>query len=208
LIDYITEISDKAGISVVTKFDPFLPLVTKGLDLIAGRNRETEIELALSTDMLLTKSCFCALVARPKDEIVDASLTIDANDRRLLCNGEPLQAAYCVFSIRSSDKNPEWGSIPALREAYADFNRAIVSSGQRHQGQEALAAFNRQVLVSADLISTDKEILKSKERFGMRTWSWRRSVVTATNSPMIAQKGTKEVRPSSVISARSSLLLP
>ena len=55
----------------------------------------------------------------------------------------PLDAAYCVFSIRGSDRNPDWGKIPALQESYADFTRAI-TSGKHQEAEEALAAFNWQ----------------------------------------------------------------
>jgi hypothetical protein len=161
LINYVTKVSDKAGISAVTKIDPFLPLITEGLDIIAGQTADTEIELAIDTDMALTGSRFCALIALPKGAIEPTSLTIDLQDRKLLQNGKPLQAAYCVFSIRRNDRNPDWGKIPALQASYADFVRAI-TSGKHKDAEEALAAFKRQLIVSADLISGDKERLKTK----------------------------------------------
>lgn len=163
LINYVTKISDKAGISAATKIDSFLPLITEGLDMIAGQTADTEIELAIDTDMSLTDSRLCALIALPKRSMGAGAITIDLADRKLLQNGQPLQAAYCVFSIRTSDRNADWGAIPALQEAYAEFNRAILSN--KHQdAEEALAAFNRQVIVSPDLISTDKDRLKSKAK--------------------------------------------
>jgi hypothetical protein len=163
LIDYIAKISDKAGISVVAKLDPFLPLITEGLDMIAGQTQDTEIELALDTDLSLTGSRFCALIAKPKGTISSASVTIDKADRKLLQNGQPLEAAYCLFSIRSTDRNADWGTIPALQEAFAEFMRTILS-GRHRDAEEALAAFNRQVIVSPDLISADKDRLKSKAK--------------------------------------------
>ena len=47
LINFVTKISDKAGISVVTKLDPFTAFITEGLDMIAGQTNDTEIELAI-----------------------------------------------------------------------------------------------------------------------------------------------------------------
>jgi hypothetical protein len=163
LINYVTQISDKAGISVVTKLDPFLPLITEGLDMIAGQTGETEIELAIDTDTSLTESRLCALIALPKGKVSPADLTIDPTDRKLLEGGQPLNAAYCVFSIRCNNRNPDWGTIPALQQAYADFNRAILS-GRRKDAEEALAGFNRQLIVSPDLISADKDRLKANAR--------------------------------------------
>lgn len=163
LVDYVTKISDKAGISALTKLDPFTPLITEGLDMIAGQTKETEIELALDTDMSLSASRLCALIAIPKDEIKASDLRIDPADRKLLHKGQPLQAAYCLFSVRSRTDNPDWGTLAALRQAYEDFTGAIVS-GKRKDAEEALAAFNRQLIISPDLITKDKESLRDKAK--------------------------------------------
>lgn len=163
LIDYVSKISGKAGISVVTQLDPFLPLITEGLDMIAGQTSDTEIELAIDTDMSLSESGLCALVAIPKGKINLGDLAVDKADRKLLHKGQALDAAYCVFSIRRNDRNPDWGEIPALQQAYKDFNRAILA-GKRKEAEEALAGFNRQLIVCPDLISADKNRLKIKAR--------------------------------------------
>jgi hypothetical protein len=163
LINFVTKVSDKAGVSAATKLDPFLPLITEGLDLITGQTQDTEIELAIDTDISLTGSRFCALIAKPKGTIAANSLSIDKVDRKLLYNGQQLQAAYCVFSIRSSDRNPDWGAIPSLQAAYAELVRTI-GAGRLADAKEALAAFNRQVIVCPDLISTDKDRLKAKAK--------------------------------------------
>lgn len=163
LVDYVAKISDKAGISVVTKLDPFLPLITEGLDMIAGQTGEVEIELAIDTDTSLIESRLCALIALPKGKVNAVDLTIDKADRKLLQKGRPLDAAYCVFSIRRNDRNPDWGTIPPLQQAYAEFNRAVLS-GKRKEAEEALAAFNRQLIVSPDLVTADKDRLKAKAR--------------------------------------------
>ena len=167
LVNYITRISDQAGISVVTRLNPFIPLVLEGLDLIAGQADASEIELAIDTDLSLSESRFCALIALPKGSVDGQGLTVDAHDRKLLLNGKPLEAAYCVFSIRASRTNPGWGEIPALKAAYADFARAI-TSGRHREAEEALAAFNRQVIVSPDLIPADRERLKEKARADLK----------------------------------------
>lgn len=161
LINYVAKVSDQAGISVLTKVNPFIPLITEGLDMIAGQTADTEIELAIDTDLQLASSGLYALIARPKGTIDSTGITIDPTDRKLMQNGKPLDAAYCVFSIRSSDRNPDWGTLPELKQAFDEFNRAILS-GKHQEAEEALAAFNRQVIVSPDLISIDKDRLKAK----------------------------------------------
>lgn len=167
LIDLVASVSEKAGLTIVTKFDPFLPLISQGLDIIAGQTDDTELELAIDTDISLAESRLYALIARPKGTIDPASVTLDKADRKLLVNGKQLEAAYCVFSIRSRPDNPDWGTIPALRDAYADFTSAIVS-GKHKEAEEALAGFNRQVIVSPDLTTTDKDRLRAKARADLR----------------------------------------
>ena len=161
LIDYVTKVSERAGIAVAATLAPFTPLVTEGLDMIAGQTADTAIELAIDTDIPLAESRLCALVARRNGEIPDSELSIDPGDRKLLHKGKPLNAGYCVFSIRRNDVNPRWGEIVALREAYAEFTRAVID-GKRKTAEEAKAAFSRRVIVSPDLISADKKQLMEK----------------------------------------------
>ena len=168
LVNFVAKVSDKAGISVLTKIDQFAPLITEGLDMIAGQTDDTAIELAIDTDLSLSDSRLCALIALPKGAIDSADLTIDARDRKLLKNGKPLSAAYCVFSIRCTDRNSDWGKIASLRESYADFIRAV-TSGKHRDAEEALAAFNRHVIVTPDLISVDKDRLRAKARADLQS---------------------------------------
>lgn len=163
LIDFVTKISDKAGITTLTQLNPFVPLISEGLDLIAGQTNNTEIELALDTDLALVKSRICALIAVPKGTISSGDLSIDPLDRKLLHRGSPLQSAYCVFSIRTTTRNADWGKIPALQAAFAQFNQSLIA-GKRADAEEALAAFNRQVIVTPDLIDVDKARLKAKAK--------------------------------------------
>jgi hypothetical protein len=163
LIDFVTKVSDNAGITTLTQLNPLLPLISEGLDLIAGQKDSTELELALDTDLSLAESRLCALIAVPKGQIAASDLTIDRLDRKLLHKGEPLKAAYCVISIRTTDRNADWGRIPALQASFAQFNQALIA-GKRADAEEALAAFNRQVIVTPDLIDIDKARLKTKAK--------------------------------------------
>jgi len=158
LTAYVTKVAAQAGISTAV-VSPFLPLVTEGLDMIAGQTADTAIELAIDTDMSLSKSQILALIAKPKGNVNQAAISIDPQDHKLLDNGQPLNAAYCVFSIRTTDRNADWGSIPALEQAYEDLKSAILS-GKRKEAEEALAGFNRQVIICPDLIPADKTRLK------------------------------------------------
>ena len=159
LIGYVTRISELAGIGAVAKVDLFMPLISEGLDMIAGQTQDTELELAIDTDITLGKSMLCALIARPKAEIDSTKLSLDPKDRRLLYDGTPLAAAYCVFSVRARSDNPEWGRIAKLEDAFSDVVTQI-DDGKIREAEEALAGFRRKVATSPDLISADKAKLR------------------------------------------------
>jgi hypothetical protein len=161
LIDYVTQVSSVAGISFVGQVAPFLPLLTKGMDLIAGQTGDTALEVAVDTDMRLSKSGYFAIVAAPKTEIDGKAVTIDPQDRKLLVNGTPLQRGYCVFSIRRAEQKADYGEIPELKQAYAALQAAIVANDVK-RAREALAAFRLATVVSPDLITADATRLVKK----------------------------------------------
>jgi hypothetical protein len=163
LIGFVTEISAKAGVSTAAMADPLMPLVSKGLDLIAGQTTETEIELAIDTDATVDESRLMAIVAAPRGTYAPGGFSVDPSDRRLLHDGREVNAGYCVFSIRRADRNPDWGAIEQLQQAYADLKGAI-RSGREADAREALAAFSRACIVSPDLIEKDGRALRDKAK--------------------------------------------
>jgi len=163
LVEFVAKVSDSAGLGFTSQVKKFAPLITEGLDIIAGQTADTAIELAIDTDLNLDTSKLYALVALEKEKLRPDSVSLDKTDRKLLLDGKPLNAAYCVFSIRSTAQNADWGSIASLQEAYADFVSAI-NTGRRKEAEEALAGFNRRVITCPDLITVDKDKLKRKAR--------------------------------------------
>ncbi|TBC68710.1 hypothetical protein [Rhizobium ruizarguesonis] len=161
LIDYVTRVSAQGGISFIGQVKPFLPLITEGMDLIAGQTADTIIEVAIDTDMSLSESCLCAIVAVPKGGVDASKLTLDPHDRKLLLDGKPLEEGYCVFSIRRSDKKADYGAIPEIKASFAVLRSAIASNDSA-QTENALAAFRRTVVISSDLITADKNRLITK----------------------------------------------
>ena len=77
LLDYVARVSEAGGISFIGQVKPFLPLITQGMDLIAGQTQDVVIEVALDTDMALKESRLCAIVAVPKGSLDGAMLTLD-----------------------------------------------------------------------------------------------------------------------------------
>jgi hypothetical protein len=131
VLDYVTEISNAAGVSFVGKIAPFAPLISKGIDLLAGQTNDVALEIGL-----------------------DTALSIDPDDRKLLLDGAPLAQAYCVFSVRKTAAKADFGEIPELKEKYADLMTAI-KSGEAEKMKAALTAFRLAVIASPDLTTGD-----------------------------------------------------
>ena len=72
LLDYITRVSSIAGISYVGAIKPFVPLITEGMDLIAGQLQDTALEVGVDTDLDLANSCVAAIISSPKGSIDEA----------------------------------------------------------------------------------------------------------------------------------------
>ncbi|MGO8455295.1 hypothetical protein ACC779_36250 [Rhizobium ruizarguesonis] len=163
LLDYVARVSEVGGISFIGQVKPFLPLITQGMDLIAGQTQDAAIEVAIDTTLTLNESRLCAIVGMPKGSLGDAKLTLDPSDRKLLCDGRPLEEAYCVFSIRGTDQKADYGAIPELKASWAEL-RSAIQSNDRTRADNSLGAFSRAVLVSPDLINRDKERLVAKAK--------------------------------------------
>jgi hypothetical protein len=161
VLDYVTKVSSAAGASFVGAIKPFLPLITEGMDLIAGQREETAIEVALDTDITLQAGGVQAIIAVPKNSIDLAKITLDENDGKLLLDGKPLDQGYCVFSIRPSRRKWDYGEIPELKEKYAAFQAAIRANNIK-VAQDALTAFRLATIASPDLIKSDADELVAK----------------------------------------------
>ncbi len=160
-MDFLSEISNAAGISFIGQAKPFLPLISKGMDLIAGQTEDTALEVAIDGTLQLTRACAFAIVAAPKGELDPKNLSIDPNDRKLLLKGEPLDRAYCVFSIRRTLQKADFGEMPDLKERYAALQSAIRSNDLK-MAKDALTAFRLTAITSPDLIPVDANRLIEK----------------------------------------------
>lgn len=160
VLDFVTEVSTAAGVSFVGKAQPFLPLITKGLDMIAGQTDDVDLQVAVDTDLNPEATGTWAIVDVGKNGFDTASLALD-HDGKLLHNGRPLQEGYCVFSIRRTDEKPDYGEIPELKEKYAALTAAIRTRKQQ-ETQDALAAFRSEVYASSDLIPRDADAIVEK----------------------------------------------
>lgn len=161
IVDYVTKVSSTAGVSFVGTVKPFLPLITEGMDLLAGQPNDTAIEVAVDTDLQLSKSGVSAIVAMRKGDLDPTRLSVDPTDHKLLLDGKPLDAGYCVFSVRRTEQKADYGEIPELKERYAAIQTAI-RANKIKDAEDALTAFRLATIASPDLISSDASKLVQK----------------------------------------------
>jgi hypothetical protein len=161
VIDYVTKVSKVAGISYVDAVKPFVPLISEGMDLIAGQTQDALLEIGLDTDLIWSQSGLGAIVALPRNAVNPKKITF--SDGVLLYDGQELNCAYAVFSLRHSKTKPDYGEIPELKKKYAEFIAAL-NLDKKKEARDALMAFRLAVISSPDLITQDAERLAIKAK--------------------------------------------
>ncbi|MTH60051.1 hypothetical protein [Paracoccus litorisediminis] len=161
VLDLVGKIADQVGVSFVSLAKPFLPLVREGMDLIAGQAEDSAIEVALNTDLSLSKGEAIAVIA-VEDGVLDLNeISMDPYTSALLYEGMPLKESYFVFSIRSTKQKADYAEIPELKAAYASIVEAI-RDGTPDAADVALHAFRRTAIISPDLITEDRNLIVEK----------------------------------------------
>jgi hypothetical protein len=162
VVNYLATISSVAGISYVGALKPFLPLITDGMDLIAGQQKDTELEVGVDTSLNPASSFAAAILACPEGTVNTKEL-MPQEDGTLTWNGKPLEVGYAVFSLRRSLQKPDYGEIPLLAELYGKFQSAI-QAGKYVEAKDALSAFRLAMIASADLTTKDAARLSDKAK--------------------------------------------
>jgi hypothetical protein len=153
VVNFVTKVSETAGISFVGAVKPFVPLITEGLSLLAGQSADVKLEVGIDTNLTITHPMACAIIAARRDSLDVSRLSIDG-DRRLTYDGQPLNSGYCIFSIRSLTQKADFGQIPELKDRFAEL-RAAAKGDDKKVADDALTAFRRAALLSPDLIRSD-----------------------------------------------------
>ena len=161
-LDMVTAMSKQAGVSFVAQAAPFVPLIRKAVDLVTGVDGAASLEIGLDKTIVQPATGCYALIAADRRDIDERRLAVDSNDKRLLLDGETLRDhPWLVFRIGKSDKRPDFGTIPDLKQAWDAF-RAAVRTRKRKDAEDALTAFRVAAFTSPDLIRLDAGRLTAK----------------------------------------------
>lgn len=153
LVNFVTKVSETAGISFVGAVKPFVPLITEGMNLLSGQPEDVKLAVGVDTNIELQHPMACAIIATKRGSIDTSRLSVDG-EGKLVLDGVPLEKGYCVFSIRATTQKADFGEIPELKEKFADLRTAAMKADEEGAG-DALAAFRRTVIFSPDLIQSD-----------------------------------------------------
>lgn len=164
-LDYILDVSSVAGASYLTAIKPFVPLIDKGMDLISGQSRDVAIEVGYASDRKPDRAFVAAMIEAPADTYAEGAFSID-REGRLLNQGREVGHSHAVFSVRGTKKKHDYGEIPELKSAFAEFRKGL-RTRKYTVAEEALAAFKVAVYTSVDLISSDQDelVAKAQARF-------------------------------------------
>jgi hypothetical protein len=157
-LDMVTDVSNTAGVGFLSAAAPFIPLVRKGVDMITGAAGSASLEIGLDTTLKTPVAGYRAIIAADTSALDTSRLSVDIHDHRLLLDGGDLRKfPWMVFSIGSSLRKDDFGKIPELSAAYADFIAAI-RRRKRSDAEEALSVF-RTIVMTPDLIPSDAQRL-------------------------------------------------
>lgn len=192
VLEFVTDISAAAGVSFVGKIAPFAPLITKGMDMLAGQTSNVALEVGFDTTIELHTPGTHAIIASSKDgPIKKERLQLD-QDRKLLLDGQPLKAAYCVFSVRRTLTKADYGEIPELKEGFAKLREAI-RHGVEQPAKDALAAFRLTALTSPDLIREDaRRLVRLAEEMMLEAFA--AGTVSSPETEPLGPRNLAEVR--------------
>jgi hypothetical protein len=161
-IGLITDLATTAGVSFVAAATPFVPIIKKGVELLAGKVGDGSLEIGISRTIQGPMTGVYAIVGVDRNGFDQNGLSVDPADFKLVRNGAAItQAPYLVYQISMSQQRADFGNIPELAQAFQDL-LAKIRDGKEDPARESLGVYRRLVLTSQDLIDDDATQLVAK----------------------------------------------
>lgn len=158
-LEILQTMSGLAGVSFVSAALPLLGPIKDGINLLAGAEKDSILEVGYSRDAWAPETGFAAVIRVPRGTIDTKSLRIGTDGRLEDKTGVAVRDfPYMVWSVDVKDKRPDWFQIPELKAAYDALN-ADVKRGELDAVNTAFAVLRRSVLTSPDLLFKDAELI-------------------------------------------------
>lgn len=167
-LELLATLSSSAGVSYVSQAIPFAGPIVKGINMLAGGDDDTVLEVGLAGRQTPPRQGHFVVIRAPKGEVRVDALRLDPNDFRLLDGGgAPLgEHPYLVLEVRAETERADWFMIPELKSAY-DGIQDEYRTGSATATEHAIAAFERIAKTCDDLLFDDGKRLveKLKEKY-------------------------------------------
>lgn len=163
-VSVLEKMSKLAGVSVVSAAMPFVEPIAEGIDLLAGAEDDTTLEIGLSRVTPNPETGYFVVMRAPRGAVDVASLRVEPDYRLVDRAGKAVSDyPYMVLALEATSARADWFSLPDLASPYGDL-QTEVRKGRLPDIEEAFAAFKRRVLTSPDLLSADALRLVAKVR--------------------------------------------
>jgi hypothetical protein len=158
-IKVLESMSKAAGVSYISAALPFVAPLRDGVNLLAGTDSESILEIGLARIFNPVKTGYYAVVREEKQRATELGLSI-ASDGSLYSAGIPYKGApYLVIGVEVHRERPDWFQIPELAKTYNDLLEAVRSAGNNERVRDAGVVFKRTALTSPDLLTVDAQRL-------------------------------------------------
>jgi hypothetical protein len=158
-IKVLESMSKAAGVSYISAALPFVAPLRDGVNLLAGTDSESILEIGLARTFNPIKTGYYAVVREEKQRAKELGLTV-ASDGSLYSAGIPYKGApYLVVGVEMRRERPDWFQIPELAKTYNDLLEALRGGGNNERVRDAGVVFKRTALTSPDLLTVDAQRL-------------------------------------------------
>ena len=162
-LSVLESMSKTGGVSFITTALPFAGPIRDGINLLAGANGDSVLEIGLSKPYNPVKIGYFVVMRAEQGEVDRNKFRIDQN-HQLVDDATGVKIEnfpYLVFRIDATSQRDDWYQIPELKSAYASL-QDVIRKGQNTQVDDAFAVFRRIALTCPDLLLADAGRLVKK----------------------------------------------
>lgn len=155
-ISLLEDISGMAGVSQLSVALPFAEPLKKGIDLLAGAEGDSILEIGISTGALKLETGFSIVMRAERNEVDATTLKLDPNDWRVLNDsGDSVSDyPYLVIKVEATKQRDAWFAIEDLKKPYKVLQEAI-RRDDLDEVKAALGSFQRAARTCFDLLLDD-----------------------------------------------------
>jgi hypothetical protein len=163
VINLFSEMSETAGVSFISAALPYTKFLNRGIGVLTGSEKDTILEIGISTTLSQFKTGYYVIMRAPKDQMSIADLYITEHDFKLVGkNGKSIKDfPYLVYKVSALPIRNDWFMIPEIKAAYQQL-KGNIKARQLKEAEKSLSMFESVVFSSGDLLFQDAERIFAK----------------------------------------------